>query len=372
MFYQDMAAIKRQSGLSIVELMVSLVISMAVIAGSVQVVLGSKKSFIDQDEVSFIQTNSRFAMDLLGKDIRMAGYLGCATQDTVQTANSIDNGLGGYLSLHGIRGYEGEVNSDDFPADLKDKVWPGTDAVMIRYASGDNEVSISSHNPASAVIHLFEDHDFPKESILMIADSSCRHVGVFQVSGPNSMPANHIVHNTGGGTNNCTKIIKGNFVCKPSCGPVSCDGFGTATGAYGPGSKVMEFVSRAYFIAESDVLPGVPALKRHVLDTYGTPKIAAEEIALGVEDFEVLYGSDVDGDGNVDQFRKANQMDLNGDGNIDDDDWDQVLTVKLSLVFRSQDPVMHMAEQKTLADKTYNDKYMRQLINSTIRIRNRG
>ena len=51
---------------------------MAVIAGSIQVVVSSKRSFIDQDEVTFIQTNARYALDMMGKDVRMAGYLGCA------------------------------------------------------------------------------------------------------------------------------------------------------------------------------------------------------------------------------------------------------------------------------------------------------
>lgn len=362
----------RQSGLSIVELMVSLVISMAVMAGAMQVVVSSKKSFIDQDEISFIQTNSRFAMDLLGKDIRMAGYMGCASHRSVQTANSIDDSVGGYLSMHGLEGFDGELNVDDFPADIRDEAIVGTDAIMIRRAGGDNELDVESHNPASATIHLFGDHEYDPGSVLIIADASCRNVGLFQVSGPNSVPANHIVHNTGSVTSNCTKIIKGNFTCNASCGPVSCSGFGTATGEYGPGSKVMEFYSVTYYIAESDVIPGMRSLKRSTLNVDGLPVTTAEELAIGVEDMEILYGVDSSGDGNVDQFRKASEMDLDGDTFITDDEWDQVLTVKLALVFRSKDQVMEVATKKTMAGEDYEDKYLRQVINSTVKIRNRG
>ena len=148
---------RSQNGLSIVELLVSLVIGMAVIAGSVQLVASSKRNFIDQDEVAFIQNNSRFALDLLSKDVRMAGYLGCATQQSMQTANSIDDDINGFLSLHGLQGFEGETNTDSFPSTFKDDALAGTDAIIIRRAANGNELSISSHNPASATLHMFED-----------------------------------------------------------------------------------------------------------------------------------------------------------------------------------------------------------------------
>ena len=364
--------IARQSGLSVVELLVSLVISMAVVAGSVQVVVSSKKNFLDQDEVTFIQTNARFAMDLLGKDIRMAGYMGCATKDSMQVANSIDDSIGGYLSTHGLVGFEGSDDSSGFPADIKADAKPNTDAILLRHANTAGEMNVSSHNPNAATIHLQQDHNYKQESILMIADASCRSVGIFQVSGPNGLPANHINHNTGSGTHNCTKIIKGNFVCNASCKPTECDGYTSAAGGYGPGSKIMEFVSHAYFIGDSDIMPGMPALKRSVLNANGAPSTSVEELALGVEDMQIFYGVDSNRDGDVDQFHIATDMDLDGNGTITEDEWDQVLNVKISLVFRSQNTVLPTAEARTLAGKDYNDRYMRQIVNSTINIRNRG
>lgn len=367
---------RRQQGLSVVELLVSLVISMAVVAGSVQVVVSSKKNFLDQDEVTFIQTNARFALDLLAKDIRMAGYLGCATQESMQVANSIDDDADGYISMHGLRGFEGETSTASFPSNIKANATVGTDAILIRRAAESGELDVSGHNASSAVIDIWETHSYGEGSTLVIADASCRNVGIFQVSGPNGLPAGKINHNanSGGGNaaNNCTKIIKGDFTCEPSCNAVSCGGFGTATGEYGPGSKVMEFVSQVYFVAESTVAPGIPALKRSVLNANGAPGTRIEELALGVEDMEILYGIDSDGNGDVDQFRSAADMDLDGDGNVSNDEWDRALNVKISLVFRSQNPVLPNDQARTLAGKDYNDRYMRQVVNSTVKIRNRG
>lgn len=363
--------LSKQKGLSVVELMISMVISMAIVAGAVEIVVSSKRSFLDQDEVTFIQTNARFALDLISKDIRMAGYLGCATQNSVQTANSIDDSAGGFISLHGLVGFEGGESVDGFPDDFKADAEVGSDAILIRRASNSGELDVSKHVAASAVIHLWENHEYPEGSTLMIADASCRNIGLFQTTGK---PGGHLNHNAGKskGVGNCTKIIKGNFECDPSCKAVSCGGYGTATGEYGPGSKVMEFVSRAYFIGESSVLPGVPALKRRVLNVVGSPSTYEEEIAVGVEDMEILYGIDSDGDSSVDQYRSADQMDIDSDGSITDEDWDSVSNVKISLVFRSQNPVLSKSEKRTLAGKEYEDRYMRQLVNSTIKIRNRG
>lgn len=365
------AGLGLQHGLSVVELLISLVIGMAVIAGSVQVVVSSKRSFMDQDEVTFIQTNARFALDILSKDIRMAGYLGCATQKSVQLANSIENNAGGYIALHGLQGFEGEASTNSFPADFKAIATSGTDAVLIRRAS-DTEMDIRSHNGNAATIKLWDNHNYKKGSTLMIADASCRNVGLFEVSGPVGLPSENMVHNKGSGTNNCTKVIKGNFVCLPTCTATKCGGFDAAAGSYGPGSKLMEFVAHAYYVGTSDVMTGMPTLRRQVFNANGPASTSSEEIALGVEDMEILYAVDTNGDGDVDQLRKASEMDLNGNGAITNDEWDKALSVKISLVFRSQLPVLPVAESKTLAGKAYNDRYMRQVVNSTIRIRNRG
>lgn len=363
-----------QRGLSVVELLISLVIGMAVIAGSIQVVVSSKRSFMDQDEVTFIQANARYALDLMGKDIRMAGYLGCATRNSVQMANSINPTGSHFVSLHGLRGYEGEVDANSFPDDFKANVKSGTDSILIRRASETGELDVKGHNPTAAVVDIFGTHTYQDGSTLMIADASCRNVGLFQTTGFSS---NKINHNTGTGfPGNCTKIIKGEFTCDDCKDDpnkaVECAGYGKATGQYGPGSKVMQFVAHAYFVGESSVMPGMSALRRQVFNANGAPSTNSEEIALGVEDMEILYGVDSNKDGNVDQLRKASEMDLNGDGTISDAEWDQAISVQISLVFRSQMPVLGVAENKTLAGSTYNDRYMRQVVNSTIRIRNRG
>lgn len=353
-----------QRGLSVVELLISLIIGMAVIAGSIQVVVSSKRSFLDQDEVSFIQANARYALDLMGKDIRMAGYLGCAALQTVEKAdainkNSLDEKLRVYVSLDGLRGFEWGSATADFPEDFKDKAIADTDALIIRRA-GERELNIKTHNSTTATINLWDQHNYTVGSILMVSDASCRNVGLFQVSGPATVPTQIIRHELTG-TGNCTNVIKGNLFCLPTCTGTSCGAVGAE---YAPGSKLMEFVSHAYYIGESDVIPGMPALRRQIFNANGAPGTASEEVALGVENMKIIYELDSNGDGNVDQARKASE--------ISDAEWSKVLSVKVSLVFRSQAAVLPISESKTLAGTDYNDRYMRQLVNASFRIRNRG
>jgi type IV pilus assembly protein PilW len=360
---------RRQRGLSVVELLISLVIGMAVIGGAIQVVVSSKRSFMDQDEVTFIQTNARFAMDILSRDIRMAGYLGCAAQQTVDMANAINSDLLDekyrvYVSLEGLRGFEGEAGTDDFPEDYRDLAASGADSLLIR-RGGDIELNVQGHNSSAGVaaLTLSAPHNYASGSTLVIADASCRNIGLFEVSGPAGLPAYTLEHK-GTGTHNCTSVIKGNFSCLPTCNDNSCDGYDAVSAYYSSGSKLMELVSHAYYIGESDAMPGMPALRRQVFNAKGPAATHSEEIALGVEDMEILYGLDADGNGEVDQMRKASD--------IEDGDWGKVISVKISLVFRSQLPVLPVAEKKTLAGTEYNDRYMRQVVNSTVRIRNRG
>jgi type IV pilus assembly protein PilW len=351
----------QQRGLSIVELLISLVIGMAVIAGAIQVMVSSKRSFMDQDEVSFIQTNARYALDLMGKDIRMAGYLGCAAPGSVEKADAIDKTkldekLRVYVSLEGLRGFEWGSTSAEFPDDFKDQATADTDALIIRRA-GDRELNIQEHKSTTQTITLWENHNYAVGSTLMVSDANCRNVGLFQLSGPSAVPSPVIQHKQAG-TSNCTSIIKGEFSCSGSPGPPAPP----ASSFYSPGSKLMEFVAHAYYIGESTVIPGMPALRRQVFNANGSPSTSSEEIALGVEDMKILYGIDSNGNGNVDEMRKASEI----------TDWARVISVQVSLVFRSQMPVLSIEEKKTLAGTEYNDRYMRQVVNSTIRIRNRG
>ncbi|HMY40126.1 MAG TPA: PilW family protein [Marinagarivorans sp.] len=366
------ASAANAQGFSIVELLIAVTIGLIILSGVINVVVKSKTNKMQQDEVAFIQDNARFVVETLTSEIRMAGYMGCASPTTSLIANSIDGNFFNFVGTGGIEGYDGQTSVAGFPSPLNTLAKVGSDAFIVRRGDSD-ELGVESHVAASATISLYKQHSFPPGTPLMIADANCRYVGLFQVSSPNAnaLPANKIVHNTGAVTSNCTKIIRGSFVCTPSCTAVSCNGYGTTTGSYSPGSKVMRFISRAYFIGPSTVMADMPALKRQSLVMDSTLTTRSEEIAQGVEDMQLLYGVDTNADGDVNQYRTAAQMDVDGSGAIDGKDWDKVKSVRISLVFRSQNPVAPSNQTQVINGVTYNDRYLRQAVNSTVVIRNR-
>ncbi|MGI0120412.1 PilW family protein [Zooshikella sp. RANM57] len=66
--------VKRQIGLSLIELMIALVLGLFLLAGILQVFLGSSQTYRLTGDLSRVQENERFALDVLARDIRVAGY----------------------------------------------------------------------------------------------------------------------------------------------------------------------------------------------------------------------------------------------------------------------------------------------------------
>ena len=77
--------------------------------------------------------------------------------------------------------------------------------------------------------------------------------------------------------------------------------------------RTAELIARAYYVGPSSTGTcngaAVPALFRETLDANGQP--VAEEVAYGVENFQVRYGVDTNNDGSVEQYVDAGDTDLN-------------------------------------------------------------
>lgn len=66
---------QRMRGLSLVELMVALAVSLLLLAGVFQIYLGNRQSYDTQQGISLVQESGRFATLFLSRSIRHAGYL---------------------------------------------------------------------------------------------------------------------------------------------------------------------------------------------------------------------------------------------------------------------------------------------------------
>ena len=66
--------IKSQAGMSVIELMIAMTLSVILMTGVIQIFVSTKQSYTTTDNISRAQENGRFAIDVLSKYARMGGY----------------------------------------------------------------------------------------------------------------------------------------------------------------------------------------------------------------------------------------------------------------------------------------------------------
>lgn len=72
---------KKQSGLTLIEIMIAVTISLILLAGIGQIYASSKKTYRTTDAVSRLQENGRFALDFIVKSIRESDHMGCLNRN---------------------------------------------------------------------------------------------------------------------------------------------------------------------------------------------------------------------------------------------------------------------------------------------------
>lgn len=145
-------SIRHNYGLSLVELLVSMLVGVIILSGVTRVMMDSKDTFLMEQEVAYIQENIRFAQDELGYAIRSAGFFGCAAGVGDLTNTLRATATDWQLSSDGIKGYEhGNLL---IPTEYASSMLAGTDTVIINYAEADDSLYVTSHQPNSAVVRV--------------------------------------------------------------------------------------------------------------------------------------------------------------------------------------------------------------------------
>lgn len=77
----------KQSGVSLLELLIGMVLGLAVLVGLSSVYISAKQSFAFQNTVGHMQEDGGYALDLIAKELRMAGFAGCRGVDSSTVAS---------------------------------------------------------------------------------------------------------------------------------------------------------------------------------------------------------------------------------------------------------------------------------------------
>ena len=115
----------KNTGFSLLELLVASALSTLVIAGLIPIYIGIKTNSQYQHALMDLQDSQRFAQILLSQRIRAAGFVGCA-----DASNPVEQS-------QAIVGYD----NNTLPAALQNQVVSGTDAVSIRSCLSQSQIS---------------------------------------------------------------------------------------------------------------------------------------------------------------------------------------------------------------------------------------
>lgn len=338
----DHPSSRHQRGLSLVELMVAIAISLILLAGVLQIFLSSKTSYRLLEATSRVQENGRFAIDFLNKDIRMAGFMGCYRGDIASIETILNNPTDfewDYTTA--IQGYEwtGSTWDQALPASISGQVLNGTDVIVTRGLGGNGVGLVSPFTDATQIYVGANGSNLLSGDIVMV--SNCNQVSIGQITAATSSGSGfNLTHSAGGsGPGNSTSDFINTF---------------------GADSEVARFQTIIYYIGTG--ASGSPALFRQSLATGGS--MQDQELVDDVENMQVYYGEDLNGDGIANRYAGADDV-----GNMDN-----VVSVRISLLLRSMDNISSSAQTYTYddTDTTAADHRIRRIFNTTIKIRNRG
>jgi type IV pilus assembly protein PilW len=361
----------RQTGLSLIELMVAIAIGLFLLAGAVTIFSTSKRTYVEQEDSARIQENLRFALEAISRDLRMAGYFGCGHSLDPERLTNVGGPTDGTLRDTSVGGLEGLEGSEATPSwlpsgntsDVTASVLAGTDGITIRHAGGpaweitgefsengpllvDNKnvryVATNAYSPNNQGVTYGGDGESIQANDLVVV-SGCGNVDLFQAG---SASATQVALSTGSrlssGYNSTAKVSKATLVRYF---------ISTYTDSYGEQQTGLfrQYWDRASATVKTDT------------DAAGN----AIPLVANVENMQITYGIDNNNDDVIDSFVAANSV----------TDWSSVLAVKLGLLGRSARNNAPEADTKTYTVNgttvaAANDNRKRRIMETTVFIRN--
>ena len=329
-------------GLSLIELMIALTLSVLLTLGIIQLFESSRVTFNTNEALARVQENSRFAMEVLKREVRGGSTHGfCAgrlpitshLRDAGTAINAIfdpnrtlsgweynGTGTGNDYTLGDGGGWSSSMpGGGALPGALAANVAPGSDVLLIKTLEpivipGPPPILVSGVDPsptssADDELQLNTNHNLRANSLVLMTD--CSFSDLFHnMTGPTSDRFSKV-----GGVG----VVPGNRNASATDWSVF----------HGNALQAFEVQMYAYYIGVND--DGDPGFYRRNL-SQGINNAEAEELIRGAETFQVLYGFSAAapaGNGEwVNAWLQADQIPAGG--------WNQVIALRIGLSVRSE------------------------------------
>jgi len=307
----DGTAGMRCRGFGIVELMVAMTLSLVLLGGVVALFASARKSYESNEHLARIQENGRFALDQITRDIRAAGYTGCA-KDT-PFASTLVTTTNPLVWDFRFPAYGFQSTGTAWLPALDATLAPSaaavnSDVLVLRTPDPDLRVrrttTLMATPSADLVVTPAAPALAPGDSALI---TDCTSMSVFEVTSDSAGVVKHA------GTTKQSAI---------NGGLISAGNLSASLGyAFREGSMVLRMQSVVYYVRQSGIAANGNSLWRR------RARDAPEEMVEGVDSLQVVYGVDTNADRVVDAYKTA--------AAIAAGDWGGVVSIRIGLLLRS-------------------------------------
>lgn len=278
------AAVRRPRGLTLIELLVSMAIALIVLGAVAVTFSGTSGGRMEVERSGRLTENASYAMELLSEEIRLAGFIA----DVLRTGASWQA-------------------PDPCATALADQGWSASPLQIplpvVGYAAADTTPLCFAQRKAGTaalVMHRLAVDTTPVASATGAPFVQVSHCAT-EITTPmvySSTPADFTLHKL-----DCTTV-----------------------------SSPRAIVARGYYVASCNDCghDTIPTLKR--VELVGNA-VVVTPLVEGIDNMQLAYGFDTNGDGNVDLFREG----LSGTAGAPDNNWLNVVAVRIWLLGRSAD-----------------------------------
>lgn len=332
---RSLAGPRTAQGFSLVELLVAMAVGLILVGGLISLFANSSHTGNELEKSIRQLESGRYGLELLNEDLSVAGYYGDVSlegvsyQPAAACATAVAN-LGWRNPTL--------LPPTPFEAPLPVTGVAGTETVALGCLE-----NRKAGTPALVVRRVDTER---------VAPSVATTGGVYlQTSRCSSDPTE-------------TRFLLGSTTSTFTLRTQNCTGL----------NEVQRYISRIYYVASCNEcgIDTVPTLKRAELRSTATTTLNISPLAEGVDDMAFDYGFDTDGNGSPDVYRTS----LSGIAGAADNNWANVVGVRVHLLSRSTEPSPGFTDGKTYSlglsgtRGPFNDNFKRRVYTVTSRLHN--
>lgn len=201
-----------QSGIGLIELMISMLIGLFIMAGVLQMFSTSSQNAVANAGISRIQENLRYSVSRIAEDIGQSGNMGCISaslnangtfsgREPVENMLALETNPGEFYAFTEVVSGDESADGGTFPAG---EVKTGSDTLRIRYVNHAVRIPVTAHNAATSFTvdaAGYADQYANLQQNQIVALANCSKAYIFMIANDPTTSAGAISYAAGSGTN---------------------------------------------------------------------------------------------------------------------------------------------------------------------------